>query len=165
MLNIRMAKSNYEMVKEFHDAFGQAAPDTMQCNITKENAELCKFRISLIEEEYTEFKDAIKADDFTEIRDALADLLYVVYGTAVAFGIKSDDDFKIIHDSNMSKLCDTEEDAILTVNAYKKQIEEGTCKYNEPVYIYRDDIKKYIVKDSKTGKVLKNIKYRPVKLD
>ena len=154
--------SNFKKVAEFHNAFDQPAPAEMQLNITTRDRKLCDFRVSLIEEEFNELKHAIKTDNFTEIRDALADILYVVYGTAVSFGIDADSDFAIVHSSNMSKLCDTEEDAKATVADYQRKIAEGTCPYNDPVYTYRADIGKFIVKDGKTGKVLKNIKYKKV---
>lgn len=41
-----------------------------------------------------------------EAADAIADLLYVVYGAAVAWGIKIDPIFGEIHRSNMSKFID-----------------------------------------------------------
>jgi predicted HAD superfamily Cof-like phosphohydrolase len=154
--------SNYQKVAEFHHAFDQPAPPTMQFDITTKDSKLCDFRISLIEEEFNELKHAIKTNNFVEIRDALADILYVVYGTAVSFGIDADSDFSIVHASNMSKLCDNEEDAKATVAWYQNKIAEGTCPYNDPVYTYRADIGKFIVKDGKTGKVLKNIKYKKV---
>jgi predicted HAD superfamily Cof-like phosphohydrolase len=154
--------SNYEKVKEFHMAFDQDMPHNMQLNIVRDNPELCKFRLNLIEEEFNELKDAIATNNFNEIRDALADILYVVYGTAIAFGINADSDFAIVHNSNMSKLCDTEEDAKMTVDAYKTAIASGKSNYSRPIYIHKPEINKYIVKDGKTGKVLKNIKYKKV---
>ena len=155
-------KTNYQKVREFHRAFDQPAPDTMQTDITIRDRKLCDFRVSLIDEEFNELKNAITTNNFTEVRDALADILYVVYGTAVAFGINADRDFAVVHDSNMSKLCDTEEDAKATVVWYQEQIAAGKCPYNDPVYTYNSEISKFIVKDGKTGKVLKNIKYRKV---
>jgi predicted HAD superfamily Cof-like phosphohydrolase len=157
------SKTNFEKVREFHQAFEQPAPSEMQFDIAETNRKLCDFRISLIEEEFNELKDAIKTNNFIEIRDAIADILYVVYGTAVSMGINADADFAIVHESNMSKLCDNEEDAKATVLDYERKIAEGKCPYKEPVYIYRADIGKFIVKDKPTGKVLKNIKYKKVK--
>ena len=155
-------KTNYQKVKEFHLAFDQPAPDTMQTDIASRDRKLCDFRASLIGEEFNELKTAISTNDFKEIRDALADILYVVYGTAVSFGIDADSDFAVVHSSNMSKLCDTEEDAKATVVWYQEQIAAGKCPYNDPIYTYNSEIAKFIVKDGKTGKVLKNIKYKKV---
>lgn len=38
-----------------------------------------------------------------DVADAIADLLYVVYGTAVAWGIDIDPVFKAVHEANMRK--------------------------------------------------------------
>ena len=60
-----------------------------------------------------------------ETIDALADILYVVYGAGASFGIDLDKAFDIVHRSNMSKLCQTEEDAIETVRIYKEKYDNG----------------------------------------
>jgi predicted HAD superfamily Cof-like phosphohydrolase len=61
-------------------------------------------RIKLIEEEWRETKKAMEDQDIVEIADGLADLLYVVFGTAVAYGIPIDEVFREVHRSNMSKV-------------------------------------------------------------
>jgi len=61
-------------------------------------------RIRLIEEEWAETKKAMEEKDIVEIADGLADLLYVVFGTAVAYGIPIDEVFRAVHWSNMSKV-------------------------------------------------------------
>jgi predicted HAD superfamily Cof-like phosphohydrolase len=59
--------------------------------------------VALIEEELAEFRNAGEAHDLVEIADALADLLYVVYGAAVAYGIDLQPVFDEIHAANLSK--------------------------------------------------------------
>src|SRR5215510_11769858 len=44
-------------------------------------------RLALIEEEAAELRAALEADDIVEVADALGDLLTVVYGAALTFGI------------------------------------------------------------------------------
>jgi predicted HAD superfamily Cof-like phosphohydrolase len=63
-----------------------------------------EIRCALIEEEAAEFREALEADDLVEVADAVADLLYVVYGAAVTFGIPIDEVFAEVHRSNMTKL-------------------------------------------------------------
>ena len=63
-------------------------------------------RCALIEEEAAEFRAALEADDLVEVADALADLLYVVYGAALTFGIPIRQVFAEVHRSNMTKLDD-----------------------------------------------------------
>lgn len=61
-------------------------------------------RRRLIEEEVQELWDAEDADDITEIADALTDILYVVYGMGLAYGINLDKCFAEVQRSNMSKV-------------------------------------------------------------
>lgn len=63
-----------------------------------------ELRVKLINEEAKEFSDASDACDLIEAADALADLLYVVYGAALEWGIPVDDVLKEVHRSNMTKV-------------------------------------------------------------
>jgi len=63
-----------------------------------------ELRCALIEEEAAEFRTAIEAEDLVEVADAIGDLLYVVYGAALTFGIPVADVFTEVHRSNMTKL-------------------------------------------------------------
>ena len=91
----------FEMITEFHQAYGQDAP-VAPILLTPEVQEL---REKLIREELREYLEAVVAGDIVEIADALADLTYVVVGTAVAHGLtRFDAIFAEVHRSNMSKL-------------------------------------------------------------
>ena len=61
-------------------------------------------RIRLIHEEFEELKEAMAKNDLVGIAKEMADLLYVVYGTAVSYGIEMDAVFREVHRSNMSKV-------------------------------------------------------------
>ena len=63
-----------------------------------------RLRERLIQEEFDELKEAMGKQDLTAIAKELADLLYVVYGTAVSYGIDMDPVFREVHRSNMSKV-------------------------------------------------------------
>lgn len=88
-----------QKVTQFMKAFGQDTPDRFAPS---------KFpgslRSSLIIEEAEEFRAAVNAQDWPEVIDAMCDLLYVVYGAAVALGVDLDPFFNEVHRSNMSKL-------------------------------------------------------------
>jgi predicted HAD superfamily Cof-like phosphohydrolase len=90
----------HHAVTEFHEAFGlmvnsvPVLPDTATRDLRKK----------LLAEEYTEYTTAEAEDDIVEIADALADLIYIACGTAVAYGIPLDRVFAEVHSSNMSKL-------------------------------------------------------------
>jgi predicted HAD superfamily Cof-like phosphohydrolase len=88
------------MVEEFHRAFDilvHAIP-TVVDERTRD------LRIKLIEEEFEELRDALTQGNLESISKEIADLLYVVYGTAVSYGIEMDPVFREVHRSNMSKV-------------------------------------------------------------
>lgn len=95
-----MLQTNFERVLEFHEAFGAFIGDFDKPRISA-NKDL---RMSLIREEMGELEEAIAANDLIETADALGDLLYVIYGTLLDFGIDADLLVREIHASNMSKL-------------------------------------------------------------
>lgn len=92
--------SNFKKVKEFHEKFQIAMPTKagLPDNDTRE------LRKRLLNEEYQEYLLGESNNDLVEISDALADMLYIIYGTADAYGIPIDDIFAEVHNSNMSKL-------------------------------------------------------------
>ncbi len=88
-----------QMVRQFHERFGLTArsrPGVPGGNVHR-------LRTLLIEEELAEFRNAAEAQDLVGVADALADLLYVVYGAAVEYGVDLEPVFAEIHRSNMTK--------------------------------------------------------------
>jgi hypothetical protein len=120
--------------------------------------------LNLIREEVSELETALVNRDLKETRDALADILYVVYGMAYRMGIPADSDFTKVHESNMSKFCASEEEAIQTVSNYESLYSQGRSPYPCPAYRYEPATAKWVVYEQTTGKVLKNINYMPVDL-
>ena len=147
--------TNFKKVYDFNKCFGVPVSDSPQKNVFDENPDLVKLRLSLIQEEVRELEDAIKDKNFTEVVDALSDILYVVYGAGVSFGIDLDRSFNIVHDSNMSKSCKTEEEAQQTVEWYKS----NDTPYDSPDYRKSEDGKYWVVYNKSTGKILKSINY------
>lgn len=97
-------KTNYQKVREFHQAFGQTLDQKLkQPTLDFETASLVELRYKLIDEEYKEVKEASTLE---ELLKELTDLLYVTYGFAATFGWDIDAAFNRAHASNMSKLDD-----------------------------------------------------------
>lgn len=95
--------SQFDKVREFHKAFGCGYPNAPML-LTREKEAL---RLRLIEEELQEYREAAHNCDLVGMLDALADLTYVVLGTAVEHGfVRFDEAFDEVHRSNMSKLVD-----------------------------------------------------------
>jgi len=87
------------MVLEFHRRFEVLANK----NPRLVPHSIWDLRIGLIDEEAKEFAEAAPTGDLAKIADALGDLLYVIYGTAISYGIDLEPIFAEIHRSNMSK--------------------------------------------------------------
>ena len=153
--------TNFQKVaNEFNGAFGVNTNTTPQRNLFDVDPKLVNYRLSLINEEVDELKDAISKKDIVETIDALSDILYVVYGAYTAFGVDADAAFDLVHKSNMSKLCKTEEEAIRTVESYKNDE-----RYDSPAYRLSPDGSYYVVYNRSTNKILKSIEYNPVSFD
>jgi predicted HAD superfamily Cof-like phosphohydrolase len=138
-----------EKVKEFHKIFKAPILDTPQIP----SKERCDLRISLISEELKELQDAIDNNDLVEVADACGDLMVVLCGSILEFGLsdKFNEIFDNIHNSNMSKACNTEKEAIDTIKFYNDK--DGTKAH------YINDGGKWLIYRTEDNKVLKNINY------
>jgi predicted HAD superfamily Cof-like phosphohydrolase len=88
-------------VGEFHRVYGLPLRDAPTADI---GADQVALRLALIEEEVGELRAAAAAADLTGVADALADIVYVAYGTAHVYGIDLDAVLDEVHASNMTKL-------------------------------------------------------------
>lgn len=99
-----------DMVADFHQAFNVEKVDELD----EKNLAL---RYSLLKEEFDEYRAAtfnastevvsgklVSTINQIEMLDALADMVYVIYGTAELFGWDLDEALRRVHTSNMSKL-------------------------------------------------------------
>lgn len=84
-----------QAVKSFMKAAGQTD--------NSDGKHVFDLRIRLIDEEFTELIEAINNHDRVHIAKELADLAYVVVGTAIALDIPFNEVFGAVHLSNMSK--------------------------------------------------------------
>jgi predicted HAD superfamily Cof-like phosphohydrolase len=96
-------KKQLAQVRQFHDTFQAHVAETPTTEIP---TDVKQSRIALIKEETDELIEAIEQDDLNSIAKELADVLYVVFGTVLSFGLreKMEQTFTDVHHSNMSKL-------------------------------------------------------------
>lgn len=93
-----LGASPQAMVTQFMRSMGQSIGHTYL-----KGTDLEELRTLLIMEEYQEVIESEKAQE--KLKE-LADLVYVVFGYAAAFGWNLDEAFRRVHASNMSKLGD-----------------------------------------------------------
>lgn len=141
-------------VAEFHTTFKHPIVGAPAIP-SKERAQL---RIELLAEELKELQEAVDDNNIVEIADALCDLQYVLAGAVLEFGLgeKFKALFDEVHRSNMSKACQTVEEANATIAHYKNK-SNVNAHYKEIdglFLVYRDA-------DHKT---LKSINYSPADL-
>jgi NTP pyrophosphatase (non-canonical NTP hydrolase) len=156
-------QTDFESVTEFNRTFGVPVHEKPQWDIFDRDPMLVQYRLSLIKEELSELEEAVRAKDLVETIDALADLIYVVQGMGSSLGLDVDRAFDIVHRSNMSKVCKTEDEARETVAFYEAN--KDVLGYDSPAYRKSPDGKHYVVDNQSTMKVLKSIHYTPAKFD
>ncbi len=141
-------------VAEFHKTFRHPIAESP----TIPSEDRCKLRVSLIAEELNEFEEAIIRRDLVEVADALCDIQYVLSGAVLEFGLgeKFKTLFEEVQRSNMSKACESEEEARETVGYYK------TEKEIDAYYEKKDG--KFLVYRKRDNKTLKSVNYSPADL-
>lgn len=92
----------FNSVKDFHVAFGQLVGENPEFP-DKETRDLRK---KLLTEEFKEYIIGEDNNDLENVAKELADIIYIVCGTAVSYGIPLDKVFAEVHRSNMDKLVD-----------------------------------------------------------
>ncbi|MBL0743462.1 nucleoside triphosphate pyrophosphohydrolase family protein [Chryseolinea lacunae] len=143
------------LVSQFHKTFKH--PILNHPAIPDENR--CRLRVALIAEELKEFEVAILENDIVAVADALCDIQYVLSGAILEFGLgeKFKTLFEEVQRSNMSKACESIEEAQATIEHYKKK--DGTECY------YREEGGKWLIYRKSDNKTLKSINYSPADLE
>jgi len=142
-------------VAEFHKTFKHP----IEKSPLIPSRERCDLRVSLIAEELSELQEAINCNDLIEVADALCDIQYVLSGAVLEFGLgkKFRNLFDEVQRSNMSKACNTREEAEATVLHYLEK--DGTESY------IKNEDGKFLVFRTSDNKTLKSIKYSPANLE
>ena len=138
-------------VEEFNATFGK--PNNYEPTIPAKKE--WQFVYDFIQEELEEYREACENGDIVEVLDALCDIAYVSLGNGTMLhGLKDKiwPAYQEVQGSNMSKACQTEEEAIQTVS--KRSKEQGEACHFEKLKEGR-----YIVYRSRDKKVMKSINY------
>ncbi len=90
----------FQDVKNFQTAVGQ---NIGQAAVFPDMAER-NLRMKLLSEEFNEYMEGEQKDDLENVAKELADIIYIVCGTAASYGIPLDVVFDEVHKSNMAKL-------------------------------------------------------------
>ena len=96
--------------------------------------------------------------EFDKVVDSLLNILKYTYKFGIYIGLDLDKSFDIVHRSNMTKICETEELAIKTVKWYK-----NNNKYDSPSYKNSDY--GFIIYNKSSNKILKSIEYTPANFE
>ena len=138
-------------VETFNKTFGKSYQNRTTPTINAADAD---FVVNFIQEELDELKEAIAQNDIVGILDAILDITYVGLGNgALVFGLKDkiEKGYAEVQASNMSKSCETIEEAEETVEVRSKQ--QGESCHWEKVG------DRYVVFRSRDSKVMKSINY------
>ena len=92
----------FQDVKDFQTAVGQNIGVKPELPDPAER----ELRLRLLKEEYEEYIQGECKNDVENIAKELADIIYIVCGTAASYGIPLDRVFDEVHKSNLSKLVD-----------------------------------------------------------
>ncbi len=140
-------------VAEFHSTFKHPILEEPQIP----SIGRCKLRVELLAEELRELQEAIDNKNIVEVADAFCDLQYVLSGAILEFGLseKFKELFDEVHRSNMSKACQSVEEAEQTIAFYKN----SDCDA-----YYRQEGDLFLVYRTSDDKVLKSINYSPADL-
>jgi predicted HAD superfamily Cof-like phosphohydrolase len=141
-------------VGEFHDFFQHPVLSTPRIP----GHDRCQLRVNLLYEELQELTRALEQGDLVEAADALCDLQYVLSGAIHELGLGPvfAELFAEVHDSNMSKACDTPELAQQTADYYLQSRGES-CIIEQVGHLY-------MVYRESDHKTMKSIAYRPADL-
>ena len=137
-------------VQEFNETFGK--PNNYEPTIPEKNEWM--FVYDFIQEELAEYKEACEKGDIVEILDALCDITYVSLGNGTMLhGLKGKiwEAYQEVQASNMSKSCETEEEASATVTQRAKEQDEP-CHWEQVG-------DRYVVYRTRDRKVMKSINY------
>ena len=162
---VELAKemTNYEKVLDYCKKISMVFPSTTR-EVFANPIIIRDYYLKNIQDDLAELVLWVEKKNIDEVIYALTQMLFTAYAMGTTLGINMDHGFSLVHDSNMSKVCKTEDIARATVQYYKDAFHEGKEPYDTPNYRLSDDGQYYIVFNESTCKILKSIEYHIVDL-
>ena len=125
---------------------------------------LIKYRVNLFNIDFLNLIKYIEEKNYLNIELYTINLINNIYSLGFYMYINVNNDFDLIHKSNMSKLCVNSYEANLTVQNYIKLYKNNESPYDSPDFKLSKNKKYYIVYNKSTNKILKSINYNAVDL-
>jgi len=166
--NINLDKNvttNFEMTKNvITHFFFNTNPITKPKHFFKQFLEIASLQnlvnsyFDELEAELINLSTYSEKHNFSDVIDTTMEIIYCTYTLGILMGVNLDKSVNMVHKSNMSKICSTEDEAKATVEWYKS----NETRYDSPNY--RKCEYGYVIFNESTGKILKNINYASVDL-
>lgn len=159
-------KSNFCQTSDFIKSllFGNSfnvTPKSFLDNYTNPSFnQIFKNYIESLVEAYNTLECETKICNFTNTINSTLEIIYLTYVIGTLMGVDLDKSIRMVHESNMSKICSSEDEAQKTVKWYK----DNETRYDSPYYRKSEFLEGYVVFNESTGKILKNVNYRAVDL-
>ena len=165
-LNIdKNVKTNFETTKNVMTLFlSNTTPHVIPKTFFNQFEELVSLQnlvnsyFSELEAELINLDSYSNKHNFSYVIDTTLEIIYCTYMLGILMGVDLDQSVSMVHNSNMSKICSTEDEAKATIEWYKL----NEARYDSPNY--RKCSYGYVIFNESTGKILKNINYKPVDL-
>ena len=161
-----VSQSNFNQTKRFITTllFGNSfnvTPKTFLDSYTDPSFnQIFNSYIDKLVDAYDNLESESKLGNFTNTINATLEVLYLTYVIGSIIDVDLDKSIKMVHESNMSKICSSEEEAQQTVHWYK----ENESRYDSPCYRKSEFLDGFVVFNESTGKILKNVNYHAVDL-
>lgn len=88
------------LVRDFYEKYQRPVRDEPTLGLPRSEVERLR---DLLEEEVSELLKAMESDDIEKVADGIADVVYVVLGAALQYGVDANRAILAVHESNMTR--------------------------------------------------------------
>jgi predicted HAD superfamily Cof-like phosphohydrolase len=148
LIDGEVPKTNFEIISKMMEKF---LPET---GSIEENINLLTYTFKSIMNNFIKLENATNNENFNDVENYLVMILFETYKFGCIIRIDLNTAFKIVHESNMSKLCRNEKEAIESIEHYSTLDDFKNIKVD-----YRRsevDPNYFVVYNKETGKILKS---------